>query len=87
MGRDNIPGVEGGTYKGLFPLPGKVIQWFMYMMVGNLKGYGQVRQQTRLARSPFMTYVYSLGAWILVISLIIFWGLSATGLLPVEFYE
>ncbi len=37
-----------------------VIQWLHYMLVGNLN-YGKLRQQTRLARSPFMTWVYSIG--------------------------
>ena len=63
MGRDNISGVRIGFFKTLILFPGMIIQWFMYMTVGNVKGYGMVRQQTRLARSPFMTWVYSIMAW------------------------
>jgi hypothetical protein len=63
MGRDNIAGTKGGILKTLFLLPGMIIQWFMYVSVGGVKGYGKVREQTRLARSPLMTWVYSIGAW------------------------
>ena len=64
MVRDNISGVKSsGIIESLFLMPGKVIQWCMYMGVGNTKGYGKVRQQTRLSRSPIMTYVYSFFVW------------------------
>ena len=63
MGRDNIAGVRRGFFKTLILFPGMIIQWVMYMFVGKVKGYGMVRQQTRLSRSPFMTWVYSIGAW------------------------
>jgi hypothetical protein len=63
MGRDNIAGVRGGFFKTLILFPGMTIQWVMYMSVGKVKGYGMVRQQTRLSRSPFMTWVYSIAAW------------------------
>ena len=64
MGRDNIAGVRGGGFfQTLFLFPGKIIQWLMYMFVGKVKGYGMVRQKTRLSRSPLMTWVYSFGAW------------------------
>ncbi|MBN42486.1 MAG: hypothetical protein CL573_03240 [Alphaproteobacteria bacterium] len=71
MASDNISGIKKSGLLGVFLFPGKVIQWVMYMSVGNLKGYGAVRQQTRLARSPFMTWVYSLGFWITLIFIIL----------------
>ena len=46
-----------------------VLQWVNYMLVGNLKGYAEVQQQTRLARSPFMTWVYSIGFYFFLIFL------------------
>jgi len=63
MVSDNI---AGKTYQGLtllLVLPGMVIQWFMYMGVRG-KRYGTVRQQTRLARSPIMTWVYAVLFWL-----------------------
>ena len=62
MARDNIAGIKGGFLKKLFLLPGMIIQWIMYMSVGELR-YGKLRQNTRLARSPFMTWVFSLMVW------------------------
>ncbi|GEM_PF-4078260 len=62
MARDNISGIKGGILKKAFLLPGMIIQWIMYMSVGKLR-YGQLRQNTRLARSPFMTWVFSSFAW------------------------
>ena len=68
MARDNISGVTtSNKILYVFLIPGKVWQWFMYMSVGSVKGYGGVRQQTRLARSPIMTYVYSILAWLGII--------------------
>ena len=80
MGRDNIGGATGGIFKTLFLIPGKVIQWVMYMGVGGVKGYGKVRAQTRLARSPFMTWVYSFVGWFVII----YYGLVFTGIIPPE---
>ena len=65
MGRDNISGIiDKNVLKTIFLTPGRIIQWFMYMFVANLR-YGGVRQQTRLARSPLMTYIYSIIFWII----------------------
>lgn len=80
MGRDNIAGTTGGILKTLFLIPGKIIQWFMYMGVGSVKGYGKVRAQTRLARSPFMTWLYSLCGWFIII----YFVLTTTGQIPTE---
>ena len=70
MGRDNISGSSGGFFKLFFLLPGKIIQWFMYMFVGKLR-YGMVRQNTRLARSPLMTWVFSFLGWFVIIYLVL----------------
>jgi len=68
MARDDIAGAKkGGIIKNTFMFPGKVWQWIIYMTVGSVKGYGSVRQKTRLARSPFMTFVYSLIFWLVVV--------------------
>ena len=65
VGRDNISGTKKeGIIKNIFLSPGKVWQWIMYMTVGNVRGYGKVRTQTRLSRSPLMTYVYSTIFWL-----------------------
>jgi hypothetical protein len=65
--RDNIAGTGGNILVRLFLLPGRVIQWAMYMFVAG-KRYGQVRQDTRLARSPIMTAVYSIAVWWVLVS-------------------
>ncbi|MGY3582075.1 hypothetical protein ACVIGB_001002 [Bradyrhizobium sp. USDA 4341] len=66
MASDNIAGISGGILKKLFLFPGMIIQWGMYVSVGSKKSYGQVREQTRLARSPFMTIAYSSMFWLVV---------------------
>lgn len=63
--RDNIAGIGGGPLLRLFLLPGMVIQWAAYMFVGG-KSYGRVRQDTRLARSPLMTFVYAGAFWLVL---------------------
>ena len=81
MAKDNISGAKSSGIIGfLFLMPGRLIQWLMYMSIGNVKGYAKVRQQTRLSRSPFMTYVYSIGGWLGII----FGVLYFMGILPPE---
>ncbi|SPP92632.1 protein of unknown function [Bradyrhizobium vignae] len=63
MASDNIAGVSGSILKKLYLFPGMVIQWTMYVSVGS-KSYSQTQQQTRLARSPFMTFAYSSMFWL-----------------------
>lgn len=70
MASDNIAGISGGVLKRIYLLPGMIIQWGMYVSVGS-KSYGQVREQTRLARSPLMTFVYATMAWMAVIWLLL----------------
>jgi hypothetical protein len=68
--RDNIPGHSGGHWVlRVFLFPGTVIQWVLYMTpTGN---YARVRGQTRHARSPLMTIVFSSGFWFCVMALIL----------------
>jgi len=70
MASDNISGVKSSGLLGVFLFPGKVWQWVMYMSVGSVKGYGKVRAQTRIARSPIMTWAFSLISWPLIAFLI-----------------
>ena len=63
MASDNIAGSAGKGILSIVLLPGRIWQWIMYMSVGGVKGYGAVRQQTRMARSPLMTWIYSLIVW------------------------
>jgi hypothetical protein len=65
MASDNIAGISGGILKRIYLFPGMVIQWAMYVSVG-AKSYGQVREQTRLSRSPLMTFVYATMAWLAI---------------------
>jgi hypothetical protein len=39
-------------------LPGVIIQWFLYTFPGG--GFGRVVRDTRIARSPLMTYLISI---------------------------
>ena len=67
MGTDNLSGIKSNNIVlMLFLLPGRIIQWFLYIFVAG-KGYGKVRMQSRLARSPIMTYIYSILSWIVII--------------------
>jgi len=69
MASDNISGTDASGPKLVFLAPGMVIQWLMYMSVGGQKTYGDVRQQTRLARSGLMTWVYSAFFWVVVLGM------------------
>jgi hypothetical protein len=71
MARDNISGAEGrGFFLTIFLIPGRFIQWFMYIFIGGTKGYSNVRQQTRMARSPILTYVFSILSWVGIVGYI-----------------
>ena len=65
MSRDNVAGISGGLVKNIFLLPGRIIQWFMYIFVAGMS-YGKLRQQTRLARSPIITWLFSIVGWIVI---------------------
>ena len=84
MSSDNISGIKsGGIIKTLFLLPGRIVQWFMYITIGSAKGYGKVREQTRMARSPILTYFYSFLFWASLILFILY----EKQMLPPEFYQ
>jgi hypothetical protein len=68
--RDNIAGNAGGVILSIFLFPGKVAQWVLYMFPkGN---YSAVQHQTRLARSPINTFVFSAAAWLCLIDFVFF---------------
>ena len=69
MASDNISETSASGLKLVFLAPGMVIQWWMFMFVGDQKTYGGVRQQTRLARSALMTWVYSAVFWFVVLGM------------------
>lgn len=69
MGRDNIPGVRINSPFKVLLIPGVVVQYLIYMLPR--RGVQGVAASTRLARSPFMTYVISIGFWLLVLSQVI----------------
>jgi hypothetical protein len=62
--RDNISGISARGFLWLFLLPGRVIQWFLYMTVPNQGGYAAVRQRTRMARSPVFCWIFTILFWI-----------------------
>ena len=55
--RENIPRIKPTGWWRWYLLPGQVIQWFLYMFPSGR--YSRVVSDTRQARSPLMTYVYS----------------------------
>jgi hypothetical protein len=57
LDRDNIPGIRIDSPSERWLIPGMVIQWLLYMNPG--RGFRGVAASTRRARSPLMTYVYS----------------------------
>jgi len=68
--RDRLDGTDSGSpLKELFLAPGRIALWIYYMFPGN--SYRSVRMTARHARSPLMTFFYSL----------IFWGLLAIGII------
>lgn len=63
MAKDRLDGTKKKHFLiELFLIPGRVILWINFMMPG--KGYSAVRQSSRNARSPIMTFLYSTGFWI-----------------------
>jgi hypothetical protein len=68
--RENIPKVSIDSRSKFWLLPGVVIQWFIYM--NPARGFRGVAGSTRAARSPLMTYVYSIMFWIGLTAIMIF---------------
>ena len=66
MAKDRLDGTARKNWLiEFFLIPGRVILWVNYMLPG--KGYAAVRQTSRNARSPVMTFLYSVGFWALLI--------------------
>lgn len=73
--RDNIPGIELDRAWKYLLVPGVVIQWFIYM--NPRRGFQGVAKSSRRARSPIMTYCYSVTFYMGVIWML--FALSAAG--------
>ncbi len=67
--RDNIPNLTFDRPWKWLLLPGLLIQWSIYMFPNG--PFSKVVANTRQARSPFMTYVFS-GMFYLVLASILF---------------
>ena len=74
MAKDRLDGSKRSSllYEA-FMFPGRVILWVKYM--NPPKGYGGARAVARRAKSPIMTFLYSLLFWIIAV----FVGLSILG--------
>ena len=67
--RENKPGVEFDQAWKWLLLPGVIAQWFLYTFpTGN---FSKVVTDTRVARSPIMTYVISGIFYLLTVPLIV----------------
>jgi hypothetical protein len=73
--RDNIPGIILDRPWKFLLIPGVVIQWFMYM--NPQRGFQGIARTSRRARSPILTYCYSVTFYIGVIWLL--YALYASG--------
>ena len=62
MSKDRLDGSKkSNILVELYLFPGRLILWLQYMFPS--KGYAKVRQSSRHARSPIMTFVYSSIFW------------------------
>lgn len=66
--RENVSGLKLDKPWKYFLIPGAVAQWFIYMFPSGR--FSNVLSETRQARSPIMTIVYSAFFWILLLVLI-----------------
>ena len=63
--RDRLDGTPSKSKRNeFFLMPGRIILWLLYMFPGST--YQKVRMSSRHARSPYMTYLYSVAFWILM---------------------
>jgi hypothetical protein len=61
--RDRLDGTEkSSTIREIFLFPGRAFLWIQYMFPK--AGYKNVRISSRHARSPLMTYFYSIIFWL-----------------------
>ncbi|MCK1354643.1 hypothetical protein IVB56_27240 [Bradyrhizobium sp. CW7] len=63
--RENIAGLKLDRPWKYLLIPGAVVQWFIYMFPSG--AFSSVVSETRHARSPIMTFVYSAGFWLLLL--------------------
>ena len=57
MSRDNISGAKGNNFiVVVFLIPGKVMQFFIYMNVRLQQVYGKVRKQTKMTRFTILFF-------------------------------
>ena len=69
MAKDRLDGTKKGPFLWeLYNAPGRLILWFRFMFPS--KGYANVRQTARHARSPVITFLTATGFWLAVL----FWG-------------
>ena len=67
---DNVSGVKANGILRLFLFPGMFMQWLSYMLVGG-RHYSSVAQRTRMARSPAITWIWSIVFWAIIIFVIV----------------
>ena len=66
MANNRLDGSERGSFLyEVFTLPGRIILWFKYMNPGS--GYEAVKESARRAKSPIITFLYSLVFWLLAV--------------------
>jgi hypothetical protein len=63
--RENIAGLKLDRPWKFFLVPGAVIQWFIYIFPSGT--FSSVLSETRQARSPIMTVVYSAVFWLFLL--------------------
>ena len=69
MARDRLDGTKRRSlFVEFYLLPGRIILWFNFMFPS--RGYKNVRQTARHARSPFMTFFYSTLIWVFLLYLV-----------------
>lgn len=66
--RENLSGIRFDRPWKRLLLPGLVIQWLIYMFPSGR--YASILSETRHARSPLMTYVYSAAFYLVVLMLL-----------------
>ena len=63
--RDRLDGTQTKSRRyEYFLMPGRFILWLQYMFPGST--YKEVRMSSRHARSPYMTYIYSVVFWCVI---------------------
>ena len=69
MSSDNISNIKpSNVFLKVILLPGMIWQWLLYVGVIEGKGsYSSVRYRTRISRSPFMTWLFSIVFWSVIV--------------------